>query len=182
MTVSRARLWYSFGQWEWHAPSGCWIGCSRLTWLVRSARGSSAGFLIWVPALAHLWPARRFAPRTTSALGLIPFQIDAHYPDREAAGPGAVETRQRQILGFLEENDVSVLGMPEGTWLRVSGQTAALGGVTGCVLLRRGTGPQELRAESDVSWLWNLPVSYDTSEPVRRHPARPAESLEGGLQ
>jgi len=47
---------------------------------------------------------------------------------------------------------------------------------------RGGTGPQELRAESDVSWLWNLPVSYDTSEPVRRHPARPAESLEGGLQ
>jgi dipeptidase E len=119
--------------------------------------GASAGALLACPTIRTTNDMPIVEPGSLQALGLIPFQVNAHYPDRETSGPGTGGTRQRQIQGFLEENAVPVLGMPEGTWLRVSGLTAALGGVTGCVLFRRGTGPQELRAGSDVSWLWKLP-------------------------
>src|ERR1022692_4373906 len=68
-------------------------------------------------------------PGTFRALCLTPFQINAHYPAAEPASPQTGETRQQRILEFLEENDVPVLGLREGTWLRVSAGVA-VGGVT----------------------------------------------------
>jgi dipeptidase E len=55
-----------------------------------------------------------------------------------------------------------VLGLREGTWLRVSAGTAVLGGVTSGRLFRRGAGPQELPAGADVSELLSLPAAFDT--------------------
>jgi dipeptidase E len=59
-------------------------------------------------------------PGSFRALDLIPFQVNPHFPDTEAAGSPDGEDRERRIAEFLEENEVPVLGMPEGTWLRVS--------------------------------------------------------------
>jgi Peptidase family S51 len=67
-------------------------------------------------------------PGSLQALGLVPFQVNVHYPDGEPTGPPGSETRQERIAEFLEENDVPVLGLREGTWLRVSGEVATLGG------------------------------------------------------
>lgn len=107
-------------------------------------------------------------PGSLQALGLVPFQVNAHYPDSEPARPPGSETRQERIAEFLQENDVPVLGLREGTWLRVSGQVATLGGVAaGARLFRRGAGPQELPAGSDVSVLLSSPATFDRSEPAR---------------
>ena len=43
--------------------------------------------------------------------------------------------------------------MREGTWLHVDGEVAALRGVSGAVLFRRGRQPVEIAAGTDVSWL-----------------------------
>ncbi len=67
-------------------------------------------------------------PGSLQALGLVPFQVNVHYPDGEPAGPPGSETRQQRIAEFLEENDVPVLGLREGTWLRVSGRWPPSGG------------------------------------------------------
>jgi dipeptidase E len=56
------------------------------------------------------------------ALGLVPFQINPHYPYDEPAGPPEGKTRPQRIAEFLEENDVPVLALREGTWLGVSGE------------------------------------------------------------
>jgi dipeptidase E len=123
--------------------------------------GSSAGADLACPTIRTTTDMPIVEPGSLDALGLIPFQVNVHYPDPETAAPGV--TRRRQILGFLEENDVPVLGMPEGAWLRVSGQTAVLGGVSSCRLFRRGIQPRQLPAGSDVSGLLDLPATYRRS-------------------
>jgi dipeptidase E len=103
-------------------------------------------------------------PGSFEALGLIPFQVNPHYP-YTATPPQmhAGESRDDRIGEFLDENDVPVLGLPEGTWLRVSGLTASTGGVTHTKLFRRGAEPQQLPPGSDVSMLMGLPVRFDTN-------------------
>jgi dipeptidase E len=111
-------------------------------------------------------------PGSFEALGLIPFQVNPHYP-YTAAPPQmhAGESRDDRIGEFLDENDVPVLGLPEGTWLRVSGLTASTGGVAHTKLFQRGAEPRELPPGSDVSTLMGLPVRFDTSETYSK-PAR----------
>jgi dipeptidase E len=126
--------------------------------------GASAGANLACPTIRTTNDMPIVDPGSFQALGLIPFQVNTHYPDAEPAGPLDGETRQRRIAEFLEENDVPVLGMPEGTWLRVSGESAATGGVTGCRLLRRGAQARELPAGSDVSALLRLPARFDSAQ------------------
>ena len=125
--------------------------------------GASAGANLGCPTIRTTNDMPIVDPGSFEALGLIPFQVNAHYPDAERADPLVGDTRQRQIAGFLEENDVPVLGLPEGTWLRVSDGAAAVGGVTGCRLFRRGAAAQELPAGADVSWLLRLPTCFDSA-------------------
>jgi dipeptidase E len=61
-------------------------------------------------------------PGSFRALGLVPFQMNPHYPYDEPAGPPEGKTRPQRIAEFLEENDVPVLALREGTWLGVSGE------------------------------------------------------------
>jgi dipeptidase E len=107
-------------------------------------------------------------PGSYEALGLIPFQLNPHYPYTETPPEmHAGESRDQRISEFLDENDVPVLGLPEGTWLRVSGLSASTGGVTRTKLFRRGAEPEELPPGSDVSTLIGLPVRFDTNGQAR---------------
>jgi dipeptidase E len=128
--------------------------------------GASAGANLACPTIRTTNDMPIVDPGSFHALGLIPFQINAHYPDAQPADPRDTETRQRRISEFLDENDVPVLGMREGTWLRVSAAAAAIGGVTGCRLFRRAADAQELPAGSDVSALLGLPAEFDAREPA----------------
>ncbi|WP_246115646.1 Type 1 glutamine amidotransferase-like domain-containing protein [Trebonia kvetii] len=76
-------------------------------------------------------------PASLSALGVIPFQVNPHYP---AAGPLRT-ARDRRLGEFLEENDVPVLGLCEGSWLHVSAARATAGGTAGGRVLTRGSFP-----------------------------------------
>jgi dipeptidase E len=103
-------------------------------------------------------------PGSFEALGLIPFQVNPHYPYTQTPEEmHAGESRDVRISEFLDENDVPVIGLPEGTWLRVSGASASVGGVTASTLFRRGASPQPLAPGSDVSELLKLPARFDTS-------------------
>jgi dipeptidase E len=63
------------------------------------------------------------------------------------------ETREKRIEQFLEENDVPVLGMREGAWLRRRGATLTLEGSTGARLFRRRLEPEEFAEGADLSFL-----------------------------
>ncbi|MGH6626494.1 MAG: dipeptidase PepE [Burkholderiaceae bacterium] len=67
------------------------------------------------------------------ALGLVPFQINAHYTN--ALPPGLqAETREQRLKEFLTVHpEVSVCALPEGTWVSVENGQCTTGG-TGEVL------------------------------------------------
>jgi len=90
--------------------------------------GWSAGANLACPTICTTNDMPIVDPGGFDALGLIPVQINPHYTN--ALPPGHQgETRDQRIAEFLCANpQARVIGMPEGTWLRVSRTAATLGG------------------------------------------------------
>ncbi|MEU9382412.1 dipeptidase PepE [Streptomyces sp. NPDC048279] len=124
--------------------------------------GSSAGTNMACPTLRTTNDMPIVQPTTFDALGLVPFQINPHYVERSPDSTHMGETRSKRLEEFLEENDVPVVAMREGTWLRRSADRLALGGSeSGGVLFRRGYSPVQLRRNADLSDLLEVPARFD---------------------
>ncbi|MHC6219282.1 dipeptidase PepE [Arthrobacter sp. MMS24-S77] len=133
--------------------------------------GASAGTNIAGPTLRTTNDMPIVEPPSFSTLGLVPFQINPHYLDADPGSTHAGETRETRLSEFLEENDVPVLGLREGTHLRVTGTagepnfTAVVGGTAvtpglgPAITFRRGTLP--LETTGDVSALFGTPARFD---------------------
>jgi dipeptidase E len=124
--------------------------------------GSSAGTNMACPTLRTTNDMPIVQPASFRALGLVPFQINPHYLDPDPASRHMGETRQARISEFLEENDVPVLGLREGGWLRVTGAVATIGGLAGARLFTRDAPPRELSPGSDLSPLLRTQGRFDT--------------------
>lgn len=99
-------------------------------------------------------------PPSFETLGLVPFRINPHCPDPDP-DPDSTrkdETREQRLTEFLEENDVPVLGLREGSWLRVDSRQTRVRGARPARLFTRGAEPRE------------LPVGPDVSHPLRTAP------------
>lgn len=124
--------------------------------------GSSAGTNMACPTVRTTNDMPIVQPPTFEALGLLPFQINPHYLDASPDSTHMGETRAERLAQFLEENDVPVVGLREGTWLRREDDRLTLGGTpAGAVLFRRGQDPEELAAGRDLSHLLTLPARFD---------------------
>ena len=100
--------------------------------------GSSAGTNLAGPSLRTSNDMPIVQPPSFETLGLVPFQLNPHYLDPDPQGMEQGETRELRITEFLEENDVPVLGLREGTWLRLHADTLTLDGIpAGARLFRR---------------------------------------------
>ncbi|TNC18841.1 dipeptidase PepE [Amycolatopsis alkalitolerans] len=116
--------------------------------------GSSAGTNVACPTIRTTNDMPIVQPPAFEASGLVPFQINPHYLDPVDGDTHMGETREERIEQFLEENDVPVLGMREGTWLHREDSSLALGGATaGARLFRRGAEPEEIKPGADLSGL-----------------------------
>jgi len=92
-------------------------------------------------------PGMAFLEHATDAIGsVLGDRARIGWTSSTAGSIHQGETRQQRIEEFLEENDVPVLGLREGTWLRVSGPQAVLGGVSTGRLFRRGVPPANVPA------------------------------------
>ena len=123
--------------------------------------GASAGSNLACPSIRTTNDMPIVEAASLSALGLIPFQLNPHYVDPDPRSRHQGETRQQRIEEFLEENDVPVLGLREGCWLRVSGQRAELAGCSTGRLFRRHAEPAEVPASADLSWLLGTRPRFD---------------------
>jgi dipeptidase E len=123
--------------------------------------GSSAGTNMACPSLRTTNDMPIVEPASFRALELIPFQINPHYVDLDADSTHMGETREQRIREFLEQNDVAVLGMREGTWLRRRDDHLTLGGVRNARLFRRAEAPVECEPGADLSWLLDVPARFD---------------------
>jgi dipeptidase E len=92
-------------------------------------------------------------PPTFNALGLVPFNINPHYADPDPRSTHMGETRQQRLREFHEVNSTPVVGMREGSMLRVEGNTITLLGSTGAVLMLQGGEPVDYNPGSDLSWI-----------------------------
>jgi dipeptidase E len=123
--------------------------------------GASAGTNMACPTIRTTNDMPIVQPESFEAIGLVPVQINPHYLDPDPASTHQGETRPQRISEFLEENDVPVLGLREGSWLRVSGGTAVLGGTAGARLFRRSQEARELAPGADVSELLTARPRFD---------------------
>jgi dipeptidase E len=106
--------------------------------------GSSAGSNAACPTIMTTNDMPIVQPPTFEALGLVPFQINPHYVDPDPASKHMGETREQRLREYHEENDLDVIGLREGAWLRVEGSRITLGGSTGAKLFRKAQPPLEL--------------------------------------
>ena len=81
--------------------------------------GWSAGSNVACPTIRTTNDMPIAEPPSLNALGLVPFQINPHYTDATLPNHGG-ETRAERLTEFLEMNPaMSVIGLREGTMLRV---------------------------------------------------------------
>jgi dipeptidase E len=117
--------------------------------------GSSAGTVITAPTLQTTNDMPIVAPASFEALGLVPFQINCHYLDADPASRHMGETRETRLREFLEENDVPVVGLREGSWIAVGDAggrlTARLEGARCARLFRRGAEARECEPGFDFN-------------------------------
>ncbi len=129
--------------------------------------GASAGTNVACPSIRTTNDMPICRPPQFDALGLVPFQINLHYIDADPDSTYMGETRETRIEEFLEESDCPVLGLYEGSWVRVRGDRAT---VTGPSRVFRRDGGEAYADSVDIS-------SLLSSSPVFDAGPRPAKGL-----
>jgi dipeptidase E len=111
--------------------------------------GWSAGSVVACPSIATTNDMPIIAPPSLHALGLVEFQINAHYTDAHPPGHQG-ETRAERIAEFLSLRPaVTVVGLREGSLLRVAGRDVRLSG-SGARIFRAGQPAVEWTAQDGV--------------------------------
>lgn len=92
-------------------------------------------------------------PPSFDALGLVSFQLNPHYLDPDPNSTHMGETREERINQFHEENDTPVVGLREGTLLRIEEGSIILKGVAGARIFRQGHEPVEIKPGAKLNEL-----------------------------
>ena len=117
--------------------------------------GSSAGAVVAAPTIKTTNDMPIVQPPSFNSLGLISFQINAHYLDADPNRTHMGETREERINQFLEDNETPVVGLREGCMVRVERGVHILKGRTTARIFRRGLDPVELEPGSTLDDLFD---------------------------
>jgi len=115
--------------------------------------GWSAGANVACPTLRTTNDMPIIDPKGFDCMGLVPFQINPHYLDTNPEGHGG-ETREQRIEEFLEINpEITVVGLREGTMLKLEDKLLTLIGNRSARIFKKGVAPQELTSHDSFSFL-----------------------------
>jgi dipeptidase E len=89
-------------------------------------------------------------PPSFTTLGWVPFNINPHYLDPVEGSTHMGETRETRILEFLQLNAEPVIGLREGSWLKVKGDSIILKGALTARVFKRNETPYEIIPETEL--------------------------------
>ncbi len=115
--------------------------------------GSSAGTNVACKSINNTNDMPVVYPPSFEALGLVPFNINPHYLDPDPNSTHKGETRETRINEFHFQQDVPVLGLREGSGLKIEGDEISLTGNLSARLFRKGKEPLEMSTKDDFSFL-----------------------------
>jgi dipeptidase E len=117
--------------------------------------GWSAGSNVACPTIKTTNDMPITDPLGFDALNLVPFQINPHYLDANPENH-AGETREQRILEFIEANkQTTVVGLREGTMLKMDNNRLSLIGERNARVLKHGQPTTELSCNDNFSFLLN---------------------------
>jgi dipeptidase E len=115
--------------------------------------GWSAGSNVACPTIRTTNDMPIVEPPSFDALGLVPFQLNPHYTDFHPPGHMG-ETRDERLGEFVHANPgVRVVGIREGTMLRVEGDEIKLLGGKPARHFLKGEEPRDLAPEESFGFL-----------------------------
>jgi dipeptidase E len=117
--------------------------------------GSSAGAVVAAPTIKTTNDMPIVEPPSFNSLGLISFQINAHYLDPDPNSTHMGETREERIRQFLQDNETPVVGLREGSMIRLERGVYRLKGRTNARIFRRGFDPIELEPGATLDLLFD---------------------------
>jgi dipeptidase E len=119
--------------------------------------GWSAGSNVACPTIKTTNDMPIVEPPSMTALGLVPFQINPHFTAGRLEGqPG--ETREERLAEFLEANPgIHVVGLQEGTALRVEGRGIEFLGSKPAKVFLKGAAPLECGTRDSLQFLLTGP-------------------------
>ena len=89
-------------------------------------------------------------PPSFKTLGALPFNINPHYLDPDPSSKHMGETRETRIMEYLSQNTIPVIGLREGSWLDVKGETITLKGNLSARIFENGKIPVEIDPETEL--------------------------------
>ncbi|WP_440881022.1 dipeptidase PepE [Tenacibaculum sp. C7A-26P2] len=112
--------------------------------------GTSAGSNICGVTMMNTNDMPIVYPPSFDTLGVIPFNINAHYLDPDPDSTHMGETREMRIKEYHIFNETPVLGLREGSWLEVLGNTITLRGSLTARCFQPNKEAIELTPDSEV--------------------------------
>jgi dipeptidase E len=115
--------------------------------------GWSAGSNVACPTIKTTNDMPIVEPPSFNALNLVPFQINPHYTDEQLTGH-AGETREQRLAEFIKANPtVTVVGLREGSILRIEGESINLIGPKSARVFKSGVEAKEYKPTDSLKFL-----------------------------
>lgn len=89
-------------------------------------------------------------PPSFDCMGLVPFNINPHYLDPNPELRHNGETRETRIKEFLTQNDMKVVGLREGNWIRRINDTITVEGSELTRIFEKDKEPYEIESGSQL--------------------------------
>jgi len=89
-------------------------------------------------------------PPSFDCMGLVPFNLNPHYLDPNPDLKHNGETRETRIKEFLTQNEVKVVGLREGNWIRRVGDKITVEGKELTRIFEKDKEPYEIETGSEL--------------------------------
>jgi dipeptidase E len=114
--------------------------------------GSSAGSNICGISMRNTNDMPIVYPPSFKTLGVIPFNINPHYLDPDTNSTHMGETRETRIAEFHTQNNIPVVGLREGSWIRVKEHEFVLKGKLTARIFEYLKTPYEVKPETSLQF------------------------------